>query len=91
MPVLFEWDSAKAASNLAKHGVSFEVATGLFEDTDRADFDASRQEDGEPRRKVVGRIQGRLVTVVYTLRGEAVRIISARLANATEKRRHADG
>ena len=90
-PVVFEWDTVKAESNLAKHGVRFEVATSVFEDPDVADFDASRVDDGEERRKAVGMIQDRLFTVVYTVRGKVMRIISARLSNATEKRRHADG
>ena len=90
-PVVFEWDTVKAESNLAKHGVRFEVATSVFEDPDVADFDASRVDDGEERRKAVGMIQDSLFTVVYTVRGKVMRIISARLSNATEKRRHADG
>lgn len=87
---VFEWDVAKAEVNLAKHGVRFEVATGVFDDPRHADFDASRVEDGEARRKVVGMIQGRLLTVVYTMRGEVRRIISARQSNAMEMRRYAD-
>jgi uncharacterized DUF497 family protein len=90
-PTVFEWDSVKAASNLAKHGVRFEVAVRLFDDPGHADLDASHDEDGEPRRKAVGRIEGRLFTLVYTMRGEATRIISARASNAMEKRRYADG
>ncbi len=90
-PAVFEWDSVKANGNLAKHGVRFEVATRVFDDPGHADFDASYAEDGETRRKAVGRIGGRLFTLVYTVRGEALRIISARASNAMEKRRHADG
>jgi uncharacterized DUF497 family protein len=90
-PVLFEWDIWKAEGNLAKHGVRFEVATGVFRDPDLADFDASHVEDGEARRKAVGMIQGRLFTVVYTVRSGVTRIISARLSNTTEKRRYANG
>ena len=89
-PRRFEWDAAKASANLVKHGVRFEVATGVFADPTRADFDASHVEDGEVRRKVVGEIQGRLFTLVYTLRGEKMRIISARQSNAMEARRYAD-
>ncbi len=89
--VVFEWDCVKASRNFAKPGVRFEVAVRVFDDPDRADFDASHAEDGEPRRKAVGRIEGRLFTLVYPVRGEAYRIISARASNAMEKRRHADG
>jgi uncharacterized DUF497 family protein len=90
-PAVFEWDSVKASGNLAKHGVRFEVATHVFDDPDHADFDASHTQDGETRRKAVGRIEGRLFTLVYTVRGEACRLISARASNAMEKRRYADG
>ena len=89
-PRRFEWDSAKAQANLAKHGVRFEVATAVFGDPRHADFDASHVGDGEARRKLVGEIQGRLFTVVYTPRDDKIRIISARQSNAMEKRRYAD-
>lgn len=89
--MLFEWDVAKAAANLAKHAIRFEVAARVFHDPRRADFDASHVEDGEARRKAVGMISGRLVTVVYSVRGSVARIISARQSNAMEKRRYADG
>ena len=88
MPLDFEWDDAKAEANLTKHGVSFEIAVAVFADPDRADFDASRSEEGEVRRKTVGKIQGRLFTVVYTIRADVCRIISARRANAKESRNY---
>jgi uncharacterized DUF497 family protein len=89
-PYRFEWDTAKATSNLAKHGIRFEVATGVFADPRHADFDASHVEDGEARRKVVGMAPGRLPAMVYAPRADRLRIISARQSNAMEKRRHAD-
>jgi uncharacterized DUF497 family protein len=86
MPRAFEWDDAKAASNLAKHGVPFDYATRVFLDEAVIDFDASREADGEARRKAIGLIEGRVFTVVYVQRREAIRIISARRANATERK-----
>lgn len=83
---LFEWDPDKAESNLAKHGVPFDYATGVFRDPRSADFDASRAGDKEIRRKVVGAIEGKLFVVVYTDRAGVRRIISARRANAMEQR-----
>jgi uncharacterized DUF497 family protein len=83
---VFEWDEAKALANLAKHGVPFVYAAAVFLDPDGIDFDASRPEDGEARRKMVGRIDGRFFTVVYTERGDLIRLISARRANAQEER-----
>jgi len=80
----FEWDDAKAAANLAKHGVPFDYAVAVFLDTARVDFDASRSADGEVRRKVVGVIEGRLYSAVYTIRKTTLRLISARRANKKE-------
>ena len=69
-PYEFEWDDAKALANMAKHGVPFDYAAAVFLDPDGIDFDASRLQDGEARYKRVGRIGGRLFTVVYTERGD---------------------
>jgi uncharacterized DUF497 family protein len=80
----FDWDDAKAASNLAKHSVSFPYAARVFLDVNRIDIDASKPEDGEARRKVVGMIEEHLFTVVYTERNGVIRIISARRSNAKE-------
>jgi uncharacterized protein len=86
MPRAFEWDGAKAASNLAKHGVPFDYATRVSLEEDIVDFDASREAHGEARRKAIGRIEGHVFTVVYVQRKEAIRIISARRANGTERK-----
>jgi uncharacterized DUF497 family protein len=83
-PLSFEWDDAKAGSNLAKHGISFESATAVFLDPLRVDFDATLPGQGESRRKVVGKIEGLIFTAVYTERGQVIRLISARRANARE-------
>ena len=82
----FDWDDAKALSNLAKHGVRFEFAIRAFVDIMRIDVDAFRLADAEMRRKVIGMINGRLFTVVYTRRPGLIRIISARRSNAKESR-----
>ena len=82
----FAWDAARAASNLAKHGVSFAYATRVFLDAARVDLDATRPGDGEVRSKAIGEIEGRVFAVVYTRRDGAVRIISARRCNARESK-----
>ncbi|HEX4367270.1 MAG TPA: BrnT family toxin [Rhodopila sp.] len=82
----FEWDDAKALNNLAKHKIEFEYGTNVFLDPRRVDLDASRTEDRETRRKIIGLIEGRLFTVVYTVRGRSTRIISARRSNAMESK-----
>ncbi len=80
----FTWDEAKAASNLGKHGVSFAYATRAFLDPGRVELDATRPDDREVRRKVIGAIEGRVFAVVYTERHGGIRIISARRCNAQE-------
>ncbi len=82
----FEWDAAKAGANQARHGISFEEAIAVFADPDLVVFDVSREPDGEPRSKAVGMIEGRLFVVVFTRRGDAFRIISARRTNTREDR-----
>jgi len=83
-PQTFDWDDAKAESNLAKHGISFESAAAIFLDPARLDFNASQSGQGERRRKVVGKIEDLIFTAVYAERGEVIRLISARRANRKE-------
>jgi len=84
----FEWDDVKAESNAARHGIPFEYAARVFLDSGRLDRIDARHDYGEERRIVYGLIDGRLHVVVYTWRGETVRIISARRANMRERKRH---
>ena len=80
---VFEFDPEKSAANLAKHGIDFEAAQALWLDERRIRLPSGYV--GEERRLVVGRIGNRLWTVAVTLRGEAVRIISARRARRREE------
>jgi len=84
----YEWDSRKAAANLRKHGVSFEDARGVFEDSFAIlEVDTSLGYD-EERFIITGIVNDRVLSVVYIERGERTRIISARLA--TRRERHDD-
>ena len=84
MPLSFEWDEDKAMINRQKHGISFETAALVFEDEDRVEiFDAGHSRD-EDRYITIG-MAGEILFVVYTERKEAIRLISARLANARER------
>jgi uncharacterized protein len=81
----FEWDAAKAQSNLVKHGVSFGAAQWVFDDVfacERCDFNS---EAGEIRYVITGRVNDILLTVAYTERGHRTRIISARKATTNEQ------
>jgi uncharacterized protein len=84
----FEWDDAKPAANLAKHGVSFEQAREAFSDPFAIDFVDDREDYGEQRVMLLGMVGSRLLIVAHTSRGDKVRIISAREAEPHERRRH---
>ncbi len=84
----FHWDQRKAASNLALHKVSFERAKGVFRDPFAIEFIDDREDYGENRFVIIGMVEGRLLTVVYTLRDEKTRIISARKAEPHERRQY---
>ena len=88
----FEWDHEKAASNFAKHGVSFDEARTVFDDplaTTIADPDHSGDED---RWLTTGfSTQPRLVIVWHTNRSDVIRIIGARRATPNERRIYESG
>jgi len=86
LSVEYEWDEAKADTNLRKHGVDFADAALALED----DFALTRRDlfsAGEERFVTLGRDPlGRLLAVVYTWRDDRIRLISAR--EATSRERH---
>ena len=85
----FEWDREKAEKNDRKHKVSFDKAMTVFYDPLSATFDDSDHSVDEQRLITVGcSSRGRLPVVSHTERCKAVRIISARLATAQERKRH---
>ena len=86
MALLFEWDPAKAASNLAKHGVSFAEASTVFGDPLALMVPDPRHSHGEVRFAIFGTsTRGRLLAVLHTERGERIRLISAREATRHER------
>lgn len=85
----FEWDSAKAASNLDKHGVSFSEAMTVFGDPLEATIPDPDHSLEEHRFLSLGRSQaGRVLVVAYTEREGRVRLISAREATPAERKRY---
>lgn len=85
----FDWDRGKAERNLKKHRVSFDEAVTVFYDPLAASFDDPDHSVGERRLITVGHSsRGRLLVVAHSERGESVRIISARLTTARERKRH---
>ena len=85
----FEWDSIKAAKNLAKHGVSFPEAATVFGDPLSLTFPDPDHSVREQRFITIGCSQdGRVLIVAHTDRAERVRIISARKATPRERRHY---
>ena len=82
-----EWESKKAKLNLEKHGVSFETAQYVFSDPERLwRFDRSENNKSQEERwQSLGKI-GKVLFVVHEERGEKIHIISARLADKSERR-----
>jgi uncharacterized DUF497 family protein len=86
--MLVEWDPDKARSNSRKHGISFADAVFALEDEGALTIRDSFF-DEEERWVTMGLdALGRLLVVVYTWRGESLRLISARKATARERRRY---
>jgi uncharacterized DUF497 family protein len=93
MGVHFEWDSRKAYANIRKHGVSFDEACTVFDDTLAVVFEDEDHSVDEKREIIIGHsIRNRLLLVCFTERERAViRIFSARSANRREQKDHAEG
>jgi len=84
-----EWDADKAARNLKKHGVSFEDAELVFYDPGRVETYDGREDYGEDRWATIGLAYSAVLYVVYTVRHEdTIRLISARKANADERKKY---
>ena len=79
---MFEFDPAKSAANLAKHGIGFVDAQALWKDDERLEIDAAHPL--EDRSAVIGLIDGKMWTAIVTLRGLNVRLISVRRARKEE-------
>ncbi len=88
----FEWDEAKAAANLAKHGVSFEEAKTIFDDRLYVDFYDPKHSLNEHRYIIIGQSNQRRVLIVsYTERNDVIRLINARELTRGERRDYEKG
>ena len=81
---IVEWDDKKAAINKQKHGVEFEDAALVFADENRLELHDDKHSQDEDRWQVIGMVDD-VLFVVYTERGEAVRLIMAREASPKER------
>jgi uncharacterized DUF497 family protein len=85
MKLKFEWNESKAAANYTNHGVSFDMAKGVFKDPFAAEFLDDREDYGEERFVIIGLADGQVLFVAYTEREDVFRIISARRATEYEQ------
>ncbi|MCA0237542.1 MAG: BrnT family toxin [Bacteroidetes bacterium] len=80
----FDWDEPKNKFNQQKHGIDFEHAKEVFDDEDAIAY-PGQTKDGENRILLVGKILGKfIIAVVFTIRQQVYRIISARHARKNE-------
>jgi uncharacterized DUF497 family protein len=87
--IAFEWDQRKDSSNRRKHGVGFAEASTIFDDPLSITIPDPEHAIGEERFVIVGMSSKRtLLIVVHTIRGERIRLISARSATKHEKRNY---
>ena len=83
--MIVEFDPDKDDANRLKHGVPLLFGLRVFDDKDHIILASFRPVDGEDRFKAVGLIAGRLWTIIYVERGDAIRLISARRSNDGEQ------
>lgn len=81
----YEWDEAKRASNLTKHRVDFADAVSALEDEAALTMPEPTVEEEDRFVTLGADLFGRLLVVVYTWRGDAIRVISARKATKRER------
>ncbi|MGD0200139.1 MAG: BrnT family toxin [Bryobacteraceae bacterium] len=88
----FEWDAAKVKANFRNHGVRFEESTAVFDDPYAITIADDKADPSEERFVSIGMgALGRVLIVVYTYRGDSIRIISARVAVAHERAEYEAG
>ncbi|TFF25711.1 BrnT family toxin [Jiella endophytica] len=85
--MLVEWDEVKASTNFAKHGVAFVDAAKIFAGPFVRRRD-DRRDYGEDRFRAIGSDKTRVLVVIYTLRGDTVRLISAWKAGRHDQRKY---
>jgi uncharacterized protein len=86
-----EWDPNKATSNLKKHGIRFSDAEMVLSDPNALSLE-DEEAEGEQRFIAIGLDHlWRLLVVVYTYRGNNIRLISARPATGPERRKYENG
>ena len=82
------WDEAKRKSNLEKHGLDFADAYLVYEDPDKCTCESGRQDERRLLDLAFAVVKGRLFALIYTERGDDVRVISFRPASREEREQY---
>jgi hypothetical protein len=85
---VFVWDEAKQKSNLKKHGLDFKDAHLVYDNPEKCTYDSSRAGERRFIDVALAVIKGRLLTLIYTERGDDVRVISFRAASREERKQY---
>jgi uncharacterized DUF497 family protein len=86
--MIFEWDQKKATSNLKKHSIDFADAVTVFDDFNTVTINDNSTHDEERSVTIGMDAYGRILVVVYTWRGDVIRLISARKATKHERKQY---
>jgi uncharacterized DUF497 family protein len=85
---VFVWDDTKRESNLRKHGLDFRDAHLVYDNPEKCTYDSSRHGELRLMDVAMAVIHGRLLALVYTERGDDVRVISFRPASREERKQY---
>jgi uncharacterized protein len=85
---VYVWDETKRKSNLKKHGLDFKDAFLVYENPEKCTYDASRGDEYRLMDVALAVVKGRLLTLVYTERGDEVRVISFRNSSREERKQY---
>ncbi len=80
--MIFEWDAKKSKRNKEKHGIDFDAAKALWLDESRIEIGVAFPD--EERWALIAAMQGKIWTVIYTIRNKTIRLISVRRARGKE-------
>jgi uncharacterized protein len=83
---MYEWDETKRASNLEKHGLDFADAHLVYENEEKLTLQSPRGVEPRLQDMALVEMAGEVLSLVYVLRGKAVRVISFRRASRRERR-----
>lgn len=82
---MYVWDEAKRKSNLEKHGLDFIDAHLVYENQNKCTYTSNRLGEQRWMDIAMAMIHGKLLALIYTLRGENIRVISFRPASREER------